>query len=60
MKTVIVRLFDPATGTGEVELSGFVEDVAAGTRQRFSGQQELMEAIGRIADRPGAVEEIPG
>lgn len=60
MRTVIVRLFEPATGTGEVELSGFVEDVAGGTRQRFSGAEELLDAMTRIADRPSTVEGIPG
>lgn len=56
MRTVIVRLFEPAIGAGDVDLSGFVEDVACGTRQRFTGAHELVEVIGRIADRPNAAE----
>lgn len=60
MRTVIVRLFEAAAGAGEVGLSGFVEDVACGTRQRFTGAQELVELIGRIADRPNAGEGVRG
>lgn len=54
MRTVIVRLFEPAEGAGDVALSGFVEDVALGTKHRFSGGEELLTAIGFVADTDGA------
>lgn len=50
MRTVIVRLFEPAEGAGDVALSGFVEDVALGTKHRFSSGEELLTAIGFVAD----------
>ncbi|MGH3516606.1 MAG: hypothetical protein ACRDQ7_04180 [Haloechinothrix sp.] len=51
MRTLIVRLFEPAEGAGGVGLSGFVEDVSKGIRQRFCDAQELLDAIARVADR---------
>lgn len=59
MRTVIVRLFEPADGMGEVELSGFVDVVALGTRRRFSGAEELVAAIGDIMQGSQAEEEAP-
>lgn len=49
MRTVIVRLFEPAPDAGPVELHGFVEDVGRGTRQRFVQGTQLLAAIERIA-----------
>ncbi|MGH2601715.1 MAG: hypothetical protein ACRDQW_00305 [Haloechinothrix sp.] len=49
MRTVIVRLFESAQGAGEVGMSGFVEDVASGLRQRFTDAQELLNAIACIS-----------
>jgi hypothetical protein len=48
MRTVIVRVFEPAPGTGEVELRGFVDDVTRGTSERFTGTVELLTALQRI------------
>lgn len=57
MRTVIVRLFEPADGMGDVELSGFVDVVAIGTRHRFSGADELVAAIGAVMQAQHAEEE---
>ncbi|MQA62222.1 MAG: hypothetical protein GEU86_12135 [Actinophytocola sp.] len=50
MRTVIVRLFEPAEGAGDVVLSGFIEDVALGTKRPFSGGNELLTAIRSVVD----------
>jgi hypothetical protein len=55
VRTVIVRLFEPAPGTANVGLRGIVEDLAHGTRQPFLGVEELLAAIERAA----ASDELP-
>lgn len=52
MRTIIVRLFEPAQAAGNVELHGFVEDVERGTRQRFTEAAQLLDAIQRLAGEP--------
>ena len=48
MRTVIVRLFEPAPGAGSVEMHGFVEDVGRGRRERFTGAEQLLAVFARI------------
>jgi hypothetical protein len=50
MRTIIVRLFEPAAAAGPVELHGFVEDVRRGTRRQFTRPAQLLEEIQKIAD----------
>ncbi|MGH3717081.1 MAG: hypothetical protein ACRDT4_27010 [Micromonosporaceae bacterium] len=52
MRTIIVRLFEPAPAAGSVEPHGFVEDVERGTRERFTRAAQLLEAIEKIAAQP--------
>jgi hypothetical protein len=52
VRTVIVRLFEPAPGTGPVGLRGIVEDLVGGTSERFSGPVELLDVIEGIAAAP--------
>lgn len=54
MRTIIVRLFEPAQAAGDVELHGFVEDVEHGTRHRFTRPAQLLETIQRLAGQPAA------
>jgi hypothetical protein len=52
MRTIIVRLFEPAQAAGRVELHGFVEDVERGTRRRFTEPAQLLETIQEMAGHP--------
>ncbi|MQA25681.1 MAG: hypothetical protein GEU94_09440 [Micromonosporaceae bacterium] len=54
MRTIIVRLFEPAPDAGEVDLHGFVEDVESGARRRFIQGSQLLEAIEEIAEKRAA------
>ncbi|MGH3739329.1 MAG: hypothetical protein ACRDT6_27575 [Micromonosporaceae bacterium] len=58
MRTIIVRLFEPAADTGDVHLHGFVEDIGRGTRQRFTRAAQLLAAIEAIAADPAAQNDV--
>jgi hypothetical protein len=47
MRTLIVRIFEPAPGAGPVAPRGVVEDVRTGTATRFRGEAQLLAAIMR-------------
>lgn len=54
MRTIIVRLFEPAPATGRVDLHGFVEDIETGGRRRFTQGAQLLRAIEEIAEKHAA------
>lgn len=57
MRSVIVRLFEPAPGTGPVGLCGIVEDVRTGARWQFRGDDQLLAALAQATgDRGGETE----
>lgn len=45
MKTVIVRVFEAAPGSGQVRLHGVVEEVRTGMSVPFHGAGQLLRAI---------------
>jgi hypothetical protein len=45
MRTLIVRVFEPAPGAGPVALRGVVEDVRSGTARPFRGEEQLLAAL---------------
>jgi hypothetical protein len=53
MRSVIVRLFEPAPGTGRVAWCGLVEDVRTGVTWQFDGGDQLLRAIAAAADGSG-------
>jgi hypothetical protein len=50
MRSVIVRLFEPAPGTGMVAWRGLVEDVRTGVTRQFDGGDQLLRAIAAAAN----------
>jgi hypothetical protein len=50
MRSVIVRLFEPAPGTGQVAWCGLVEDVRTGATWQFDGGEQLLRAIAEAAN----------
>jgi hypothetical protein len=60
MRTIIVRLFEPATAAGPVGLHGFVEDVQRGTRRHFTRPAQLLEEIQKIAEHGRSEPGAPG
>lgn len=53
MRSVIVRLFEPAPGTGRVAWCGLVEDVRTGVTRQFDGGDQLLRAIAAAARGEG-------
>jgi hypothetical protein len=53
MRSVIVRLFEPAPGTGGVPWCGLVEDVRTGATWQFDGGDQLLRAIAAAANGDG-------
>jgi hypothetical protein len=53
VKTVIVRVFEPAPDTGPVALRGLVEDVRTGSANPFQGSEQLLAAIVAALDNDG-------
>lgn len=51
MKTIIIRLFEPAPGTGQVALHGVVEDVRTGSTAAFDSVDELLRTVAALAGR---------
>lgn len=47
MKTLIIRIFEPAPGTPAVGVRGIVEDLVHATTESFSDVSELLLAIER-------------
>ncbi|HEY8472885.1 MAG TPA: hypothetical protein VIL37_09655 [Natronosporangium sp.] len=47
---MIVRLFEPAPGTGRVDWRGLVEDVRTGVTWQFDGGDQLLRAIAAAAN----------
>jgi len=45
MRTLIVRVFQPAADTGPLVLQGVVEDVRSGVSTPFRGGERLLAAI---------------
>jgi hypothetical protein len=60
MRSVIVRLFEPAPGTGQVAWCGLVEDVRTGATWQFDGGEQLLRAIAAasIGDRSQSRESV--
>jgi hypothetical protein len=55
MRTLIVRVFEPAPEAGPVPLHGVVEDVRSGTTRSFRGEAQLLAALRQEMD-PAAYE----
>jgi hypothetical protein len=59
VRALVVRLFEPAAGTGQVALCGLVEDVRTGSTWPFDGDEQLLRAITTaLAGTPEVAAEI--